>query len=420
MQKIAIIGTGIAGMAAARMLYKDFDITVFEQGEYVGGHTHTVTVQEGGSDIPIDTGFIVFNYHTYPHLTQLFNHLKVEVKKTDMSFGVQYVPDGLEYTGSGLNGLFAQRKNVLNPAYIRFLLEIDKFNKTCTEVLECNKFNRYTVKQYVLEKGFSQRFLYHYLIPMTSALWSTPTDVSLTFPVVSLVRFFANHGYLGLHTHFQWYTVAGGSWKYRDKLITPFKNKIHIHTSVVGVKPVSMGVKVITAQGINYMFDKVIIATHADHALKMLQEPTVIQQKLLSCFNYQKNVATLHTDTIVMPKKKSRWTSWNYRVDAINGVLTPYCTYYMNKLQGVSDKTDYFVSINQPNLVDKSKIIKMITYEHPIFTPQALQAQQDLSLLNTEGNIYFCGSYFRYGFHEDALLSAIEMCKKIIPHPTWN
>lgn len=422
MSKVAIIGTGIAGMGAAHFLQKKYDITLFEQNNYVGGHTNTVMVKEGDASLPIDTGFIVFNYQTYPHLCNLFKELGVEVKKTDMSFGVQYIPTDLEYCGSSLNHLFAQRKNILNPSYIRFLLQINRFNQESIEVLESTAYQNMSVKEYTELKGYSKDFTLKYLLPMTSALWSTPTDVSLTFPILSLVRFFKNHGFLGLNTQFQWYTVEHGSHQYRDKLITPFKNKIYVNAKVAGVKRNLDHIDIVLENGEKHHFDKVIFACHADQALEILgNDSTILEKRLLSPFKYQKNIATLHTDASVMPKNKLCWAAWNYRIDQIDGETIPHCVYYMNRLQGISDKVDYFLSINDPGLVAESKKLKTIYYEHPVFTVEAMHAQRHLQMLNEEdNNTYFCGSYFKYGFHEDALASAVEMSKKLVEIPVWT
>jgi uncharacterized protein len=415
MSRIAIIGTGIAGMGAAHLLHKKHEITIFEQNDYIGGHTNTVYVEEDGKKIPIDTGFIVFNYFTYPRLCQVFEEIQVEVKKTDMSFSVQFMPTHLEYSGSNLNTLFAQRKNIFSIKHIRFLLQINRFNKECIEVMDNPKYFDYSVNQYLEEKKYSEEFTFQYLMPMTSALWSTPTDITLTFPIVSLVRFFKNHGFLGLDTQFQWYTVHNGSWEYRNKLIQPFKDRILVGNKVVEVtrNEIQNKVEIKTAKGEIFYFDKVIIAAHADQALAMLTNPSTLESQLLAEFKYQKNIATLHTDENLMPKNKLTWAAWNYRIDKMDGKLVPHCVYNMNILQNVSKKKQYMLSINDPGLIDKAKILKTIQYEHPVFTVGAMKAQSELPKLNENGLIYFCGSYFKYGFHEDALASSFVMVEKI-------
>lgn len=421
MEKIAIVGTGIAGMACAHFLHKKFDITVFEQNAYVGGHTNTVVVAEEGKDIPIDTGFMVFNMHTYPNLIRLFGQLGVKWKNTDMSFSVQHRPTGLEYSGSGLDGLFGQRKNIFNVRHIRMLRQIDRFNKESIKILDDPKYLNYSMRDYVKEKGYGDDFLYKYLSPMSSALWSTPTDTTLEYPAVALVRFFKNHGFLGLNTQFQWLTVSGGSAQYRDLIIQPWEDRIRTHDPVVNVERLPDGkVILLTQKGYTDIYDKVIFASHADETLKMLEAPTTLEHDLLKKFQYQKNVATLHTDSSVMPKIKKIWSSWNYVIAADKNKSTPFTVYYMNRLQQVSDKLDYFVNINGAENVNPAKILKTIVYHHPIFTVEAIKAQAELPRLNKTGPVYFCGSYFKYGFHEDALTSAVDLCTSLLGGNVWK
>ena len=413
MEKLAIIGTGIAGMGCGHWLHKHYDITLFEQNDYIGGHTNTVAVDENGTNVFMDTGFMVFNFETYPHLCELFNEIGAPIKKTDMSFSVQHLPSGLEYCGSGLNGLFAQRKNIFNPRYIRMLMKISQFNKKSIEIMDDPAYANYSLGQYIEEFGFGEDMLWKYLIPMSSAVWSTPMELMLDFPAVTLIRFFKNHGFLGLNTQHQWYTLEGGSEAYKQLLIAPFKDRILTNKGVKGVKQVGEHVQITCLDGSVHLFDKVIFASHGDQTLRMLEEPTAEQQRLLSPFKYQYNKATVHTDESIMPKTKLTWSSWNYRIQEMNGQQVPSTIYWMNSLQGVSEKQNYFVSINaQEGSVDPKKIIREIDYEHPLFDLPAIQAQAELQTLNETGPIYFCGSYFRYGFHEDAYASAVELCRK--------
>jgi predicted NAD/FAD-binding protein len=418
-KKIAIIGSGISGMACAYFLHNEYDITLFEKNDYVGGHTNTITVREGNKEIPIDTGFMVFNPINYPNLITLFQELNVPIKKTDMSFSVQHIPSRLEYAGTGLNGLFAQRRNILNRKHIRMLLQINRFNEQAIADMNDERYRNLTVADYVNARGYGEDMLYKYLLPMTSALWSTPTDTTMQFPVLALIRFFDNHGFLGLKTQHQWYTVDGGSKEYRDRLVKPFKNRIIRNQSVTSVRRSEGRVILGSATGDTHEFDKVIFACHADQTLELFDNPYGKEINLLSKFAYQKNIATLHSDTSIMPRKRSVWSSWNYRIDDRNGVLSPSCIYYMNSLQGVSDREHYFVSINDPGTIDPNKIHRVIEYDHPIFTVDAMGAQKHLPDLNEEGPVYFCGSYFRYGFHEDALTSSVDLCKKLlgVNHP---
>ncbi len=412
--QIGIIGTGIAGMGCAHRLHKHHDITVFEQADYVGGHTNTAFVDDDGTQIPIDTGFIVFNNENYPHLNRLFHELNVPVKPTKMSFAAHIVEENIAYCGSSLSLLFAQYKNIFSPRYIRFLRQLNAFNKVCVEVIENTSLHRLSVAEYVERKGWNNDLLNWYLLPMSSALWSIPPDTSAKFPILALVRFFKNHGFLGLNTQFQWYTVAGGSEAYKQRLIEPFSDKIKINAKVTSVVRSGDKIRVTTINNETLVFDKVIIAAHANQAIEMLTDINEREQRLLEPFKYQKNTATLHTDASIMPNVKKVWSSWNYRTEKIDDKLVSSCTYWMNSLQGVSEKNNYFVTINNPGSIDRQKVIKEIIYEHPVFTVEAMETQQFLPDLNNNGHLYFCGSYFRYGFHEDALMSANQVCDMIL------
>ncbi|OMP78338.1 NAD(P)/FAD-dependent oxidoreductase [[Flexibacter] sp. ATCC 35208] len=411
MLRTAIIGTGIAGMGCGHFLHPTDDITFYEQLDYVGGHTNTVTVDEDGKPVYIDTGFMVFNYQTYPNLCKLFEQIKAPVKKTDMSFSVQHVPSGLEYSGSSINHLFAQRKNIFNPPYIRMLMQIGRFNKESVRILDDPKYANHTIGQFIREGGYGEDMLWKYLVPMSSAVWSTPMQQMLDFPAVTLIRFFYNHGFLGLHTQHQWYTLDKGSQSYREILIAPFRNRIHTNRKAVKVTRTPDGKATVhTADGTAKEYDRVILACHGDQALALLDTPTNKEQQLLSAFKYQYNKAVLHTDEKTMPLKKLAWSSWNYRIDNEQ----PSTIYWMNKLQGVSDKKNYFVSINPHAQLDASKIIKEIDYEHPLFDLAAIEAQSALPQLNADGPVYYCGSYFKYGFHEDAFTSAVNLCSHLL------
>ena len=412
MEKVAIIGTGVAGMGCGHFLHQKYDLTFFEELDYIGGHTNTVTVEENGHPVYIDTGFMVFNYATYPNLCALFEEIKAPVKKTDMSFSVQYLPAKLEYSGSSMNHLFAQRRNIFNPSFLKMLMQINRFNKESVDILDKPQYADYSIGRYIEEFGYSKDMVWKYLIPMSSAVWSTPMKDILDFPAVSLIRFFKNHGFLGLDTQHQWFTLHNGSQAYRELLIAPFRDRIRLNKKVGIVERLEDGkVKVVTTDGVTLKFDKVIMACHADQSYRILRKKTADEERLLSKFKYQPNKAVLHTDSNLMPKKKLAWSSWNYRVEEKNGELVPSTIYWMNQLQQVSDQQDYFVSINPSEQLDPEKIIKEINYEHPLFDVPAMQAQQELHLLNQTGPVYFCGSYFKYGFHEDAYASAVELCK---------
>ena len=316
MKSIAIIGTGITGMACGYFLHRDFDITLYEKNDYVGGHTNTITVDEDGQPVRMDTGFMVFNHETYPYLKRLFEELHVPTKPTAMSFSVQHVPSGLEFCGSGINGLFAQRRNLLRPRFWRLLKDIGAFNTRSPEVLETEHFDNYTLRHYVQENGWGRDLLDHYLIPMSSAVWSTPPDKMVDFPAVTLIRFFKNHGFLGLNTQHPWYTVVNGSWTYRDLLIKPFQDRIRTACGAVSVRRKEGKAIVKDARGTETSYDHVILASHANQSLSLLEDATPLERELLAPFQYEKNKATVHTDTSVMPKTRAAWSSWNYRIAA--------------------------------------------------------------------------------------------------------
>lgn len=416
MQSIGIIGTGIAGLGAAYFLRNKYAITLFEKNDYPGGHTNTLTIEENSKPVHIDSAFMVFNDRTYPNLIKLFEELNVKVKNTDMSFSVQHLPTKLEYCGTGLNGLFSQRKNIVNCRFWKMLLEMNKFNQEAPKIIDDDRYKSYTLMEYVKENGYSDDFIYQFIIPISSAVWSTPPDQMLNFPAVTLVTFFKNHGFLGLKGHYQWKTCVEGSQRYRDKILKYFEGNIHLNCAIQQVFKRDGKAIVIDDQKNEYQFDKVILASHADQTLKMLKEPEILETELLSCFKYQKNRTILHTDESIMPKTQLAWSSWNYRIkDSL-----PSTIYWMNNLQHVSKNKNYFISINDANEVKEDKILWQKDYEHPLFDVKAIEAQERLAELNQNGVIYFCGSYFKYGFHEDALTSGLNVAKAIAGENIWN
>lgn len=430
MPKLAIIGTGIAGLGTAHFLHRDFDLTLFEQNNYIGGHTNTVTVKEKstGRSLAIDTGFMVYNEVTYPHLTRLFAELEVPTQPTDMSFSVHHRDLGLEFCGSSWNHLFAQRRNVFSRRFWKMLSAIGRFNAEAVAALDDPTTQALTLREYVEARGYGDDFFQLYLVPMSSAVWSTPPAQMMRFPAATLLRFFHNHGFLGMHTQHPWRTVQGGAKSYVERLTAPWKNQVLIRPKAVQVSrhPRGLGVTVTTESGESHSFDHVILACHADQALRLLAFPTQTEARLLSAFRYQTNVATLHTDRRVMPKNRRAWASWNYEIagaaQATNGGSSTSTHYWMNSLQGVSDREDYFVSIDRPEAIDPARILKQITYEHPLFSLEAIRAQPELPGLNQleEGqSTYFCGSYFGYGFHEDAFTSAVNLARVILGRDPW-
>jgi len=409
MQRLAIIGTGMAGMSAAYFLKDSFDVTVYEKDNYVGGHTNTIDVFDGVEQCPMDTGFMVFNEKTYPNMVKLFNLLGVPYRDTDMSFSVRNDLLNLEYNGSSLNGLFAQKRNLLNPPFLKMLWDILKFHKHADQLLNDPRYQDMSLRTYIKDLGLGSYFYDNFLVPMSSAVWSTPVEKMDDFPARSLVRFFKNHGFVEPGGQLQWKTVNGGSREYRNRLIAPFKDKIKIGSGAIKISTRPNGVNVKTIHGEDF-FDKVIIATHADTALELLQNPTDSQVNILKCFSYQKNEAIVHTDEQVMPKLKSNWSSWNFIIKENQS----YTVYYMNKLQGVSKRMNFFININGGNFVNPEKIIQSITYHHPLFDVKSANAQNYIDDLNKAGPVHFTGSYYRYGFHEDALLSSVNLCSQIL------
>jgi len=419
MQTIAIIGTGISGMSAGYFLRDRFDITFYEKEDYVGGHTNTLTVKEDGQDINIDSAFMVYNEPTYPLLTRLFKELKVDTKPTSMSFSVQHLPSGLEYCGTGLDGLFAQRRNIFNPPYIRMLLEIDRFRKEAVEVLDNPAYSSWTLARYIRTKGYSEDFLQKFLIPMSSAVWSTPVDTMLEFPAQTLVRFFKNHRFLSLDGQLAWRTCVRGSRQYRDKIIEALGKRVWTNRAAVSIKREAGKVLIADSTDKTLIYDKVILACHANEALELLSDPTGLESSLLSKFPYLVNKTTLHTDDAVMPKLKSVWSSWNNRIEDDSQGTATSTIYWMNSLQGVSTKKNYFVSINDPGKIDPAKILWGKEYTHPLFTVEGQEAQGQLPKLNENGVTYFAGAYFRYGFHEDGLRAGLDAARAVAGGEVW-
>ncbi len=430
--RLAIIGTGIAGLGCAHFLQRDFDLTLFESADYIGGHTNTVTVDEPGSaaapgrSVAIDTGFMVFNHATYPLLTRLFRELGVVTKQTDMSFSVRHAESGLEFCGSSLNHLFAQRKNLLRPRFYRMLFAINRFNREAVAALAdpASPILTETLGDYVQRRGYGSDFFDLYLVPMSSAVWSTPPEKMLAFPAAALLRFFHNHGFLGLSTQHQWWTVEGGSKSYIAPITAPFAQKIRLNSAATGVIRTPRGVTVTTKTGTAHTFEKVILACHGDQALRLLQNPTDAEHRLLSAFHYQPNTATLHTDASVMPRTRLAWSAWNYEIARDSaGAVSTATHYWMNKLQGVSDRENYFVTINRPESIDPKKVLRRIAYEHPLFSLAATAAQAELPALNlaalgTTGTFY-AGAWQRHGFHEDGLHSAHRLAGQLLARDPW-
>ncbi|MCX8237338.1 MAG: FAD-dependent oxidoreductase [Akkermansiaceae bacterium] len=409
-KKIAIVGSGISGMACAHFLHPHHDLTLFEKDSHIGGHSNTVMA---GKD-PLDTGFMVYNEATYPLLTRLFKDLDVATKPTSMSFSVQHTHDGLEFNGGSLNLLFGQRKNLFRPRFWKMLLQINRFNKETVAELQKGEETKLTLAEYVDQRGYGQDFLRWYLAPMAAAVWSSPPEKIEQFPAITLMRFWHNHGFLGLDTQHPWRTVVGGSKEYVKKLTAPFADRIRKGDPVVSISPDN---EVTLTSGTKQSFDRIVSAAHGDQALALLAEPTALEQDFLSAFPYQPNKAVLHTDEQFMPKNRRCWASWNYRVDHEKHSTI----YWMNSLQGATANKNFFVSINPSAPIPKKHVIKELDYEHPLFDLQSIAAQKRIPDLHEAGTgRYYCGAWQRYGFHEDGLWSAVRLCEHLLGRSPWS
>jgi predicted NAD/FAD-binding protein len=367
---------------------------------------------------------MVFNRVTYPLLNRLFDRLGVESKPTNMSFSVRHADSGLEYCGSSLNHLFAQRRNLLSPRFYRMLGSINRFNGEAVEALEDPAYREITLGEYVDRRGYGTDFLDLYLAPMSSAVWSTPPELMRSFPAITLLRFFHNHGFLGLSTQHPWFTVVGGSRAYVDKIVSPWRDRIRLGDPARRISRPGKGVHVTLSSGEVQVFDKVILACHADQALSLLSDPSASESRLLGEFKYQSNTATLHTDSSVMPRTRLAWASWNYEINrGPAGESSTATHYWMNSLQGVSERQDYFVSINRPGAIDPRRVLKSIEYDHPLLNLGAHRAQVELPAMNAAAggttDTFFAGSYFRYGFHEDAFMSAAGLSGQLLGRDPW-
>ena len=406
--KIAIIGTGIAGNYAAYRLAPEHDITVFESNSRIGGHTNTLTIREPGRKLAIDTGFIVFNDATYPNFIALLDELGVASQPSDMGFSVSSAGGGIEYNGSSLNGLFAQRRNLLRPSFYRMLGDILRFNRNAPDVLDSGE-PELTLGEYLQRNGYSENFVNHYVVPMGSAIWSATARRMRSMPVKFFVRFFQNHGLLSVNDRPQWRVVEGGSARYVEKLVARHRHRIRLDSAVREVRRHPDYVEVKAEGGEAERFDHVFFACHSDEALAMLADPTPVEREVLSAIAYQRNEAVLHTDTSLMPRRRLAWAAWNYHLPepqaGADGGVT--LTYNMNILQSLEASREYCVTLNSTHSIDPEKILKVIQYSHPVFTERAVAAQNRHREVNGLRS-YFCGAYWRYGFHEDGVVSAIE------------
>jgi predicted NAD/FAD-binding protein len=429
-KKIAIVGSGISGLAAAYALRGSANITLFEAGSYYGGHTHTVDITlataKGLVTHGVDTGFLVFNERTYPHLIKLFADLDVETAKSDMSFSVQVPQKGghLEWSGSNLSTVFAQRRNLLNPRFWRMLRDLMRFNKLATSIAEsgCDSQMMQPLEEFLQSNNFSSEFRDWYLLPMLGCIWSCPTSQMLQFPVATMVRFCHNHGLLQVNDRPQWWTVAGGAKHYVEKILANIQDK-RLNTPVHSIARDSRGIHIIT-NAATERFDKVIIATHSDQALSMLQQPSHAEKQALSAINYQANTAVLHTDASVLPQRKAAWAAWNYeRVQSDPSQLdnANVCLHYLiNKLQPIPFEQPVIVSLNPTKPIAPEHVLGAFDYAHPVFDLAAIQAQADIPALQGQQNTYFCGAWTGYGFHEDGLKSGFAAAEQLLEDEQWQ
>jgi predicted NAD/FAD-binding protein len=407
--RIAVVGGGVAGIVAAWLLQKEHRVTLLEANDYLGGHTHTIVIEEGpDTGTPVDTGFIVLNDRTYPLFRSFLENMGVPTRFTNMSFSFHDKVKGLTYSGSGLNGLFSQRRNLMRPSFWRMLGGMVRFFRESEEALEKSAVPEVSLGEYLL--GYPRETIEDYILPMAAAIWSAAPGEVESFPAESFLRFFHNHGLLGIRDRPQWMTVAGGSHSYVKTFSNSFSGEIRLSQPVSGISRSGAGVNVRLDSGESLPFDRVVVAVHADEALKVLEDPSSDEDRLLGAWRYQPNKTVLHTDTTVLPPLKRAWSCWNYcREGSGDETLPVSVSYSMNLLQGLTTKRHYCVSLNRRTPVRADSIITSMLYRHPIYDFNSLRAQGELPSLNGRQNTWFCGSYFGYGFHEDAVRSAVQV-----------
>jgi len=410
---VAVVGGGVAGVTAAYLLGKRYDVTLFEANDYVGGHTNTIECPgPDGSVIPVDTGFIVCNPLNYPRFYKLLGEWGVELRDSDMSFGYCDPRAGLGYMGPSIGEFLQKPANLLRLAFVKMLLEQRRFNRKALADLEAGRLDGLSLGQYLDRIHASDFFVKHYLVPLSASVWSSPDTDMLAFPARTFIRFFANHCLLQLSRFPRWQTVFGGSYTYLKRFRERFAGTIHTNAPIQSVARDADGVTVRPRGGEAHRFDRVVLAAHADQSLSMLDQPTADERRLLGAWRYHENIATLHTDASVMPPDRRIWASWNYyrRPDAAPDKPVPI-TYWMNRLQGLDAEHDYLVSLNLPDDVAPGTLIRKINYTHPCYTAEAVDAQPGIRALSGTDRTYFCGSYLGYGFHEDAVSSAVDVAE---------
>jgi predicted NAD/FAD-binding protein len=423
-KKIAVVGSGISGLAVAHSLKGHADITLFEAGNYFGGHSNTVDISlptnKGLVTYGVDTGFLVFNERTYPNLINLFAELGVETALSDMSFSVQapqvWGDEALEWSGSNLDTVFAQRRNLLRPRFLKMLADVMRFNKICTRIAEAQKENemRQPLSEFLKHHDFNEAFLNWYFLPMMGCIWSCPTDQMLKFPVATMIRFCHNHGLIQVTNRPRWFTVKGGSRNYVQKIVNEVPDK-RLNSPVQLIERDESGVRVVT-EGRAERFDEVVICTHSDQALQMLKTPSQAEQIHLSAIRYQDNVAVLHTDESVLPSRQKAWAAWNYERAADEGQESArVCLHYLlNKLQPLPFEQAVVVSLNPIKPIDPAKIISSIEYAHPVFDLAAIDAQQHIHEIQGQHHTWFAGAWMGYGFHEDGLKAGLGVARELL------
>lgn len=411
-KKLAIIGSGISAMTCAYYLKDDYEISIFEKNDYLGGHTHTHKLEEDGKPFTVDTGFIVFNQETYPSLIKMFFELGVEKQASSMSFSVYNKLNNLQYASEDLSHLFAQKKNITSIRFWKFIFEIKKFFKIALAEKDKVSGNKESIKEYCTRYGLNLFFIDNYLVPMSAAIWSTPQEKAYDFPISLLLPFFYNHGLLNYGHQFQWYTVKGGSNAYIKKIVKNSNFNIHLGEKANSVYEKEGRVVVETIKD-SYKFDLAILASHADESLALAKDLSQDKKNLLSLFTYNSNMAVLHTDEEIMPPNRKAWASWNQVIDKDEKKSYTSTIYWMNRLQKLPVKKNYFVSLNPFQKIKEEKIIKKINYNHPNFTIENFARQKELSSLNQNTKIFFAGAYFGYGFHEDGAKAGLNVVSEL-------
>jgi len=418
MAKIAIIGTGISGLGAAYLLNRQHDIAVYEKADRIGGHTRTVTVDYDGTPIPVDTGFIVFNQKNYPELSAMFRHLNVPVQTSDMTFAASIRNGWLEWGAKDANAVFAQRRNLLRPKFGMLIRDIFRFNTQAEKAVERNP--ELTLDGLIARLGLGEWFRRYYLLPMSSAIWSCPPCEMMRFPARTLIRFMANHHLLSASGQPQWYTVSGGAQEYVNRLTRSFAHKIRAGSGAVEVTRSGGEVSVLDSSGHRETYDHVVFASHGDETLRLLADASWQERAALGAFRYQKNEAVLHRDPRVMPRSKRCWASWNYTSDGDIDDPALSVTYWMNRLQGISNETPLFVTLNPKCAIAPELVFDVHTFDHPVFDHGAVAAQPRIEAMQGANNTWFCGAHLRHGFHEDGLASAVHVAGLLGARVPWR